>query len=130
MEIKMNRLLSRLPKSGFLSGTISKVLTIGILSASLPLFVQIEHSVAQTCNAFGCSQPGAGACNPFWLPKSGCESVYPFWMSGFTNSIFRSTCTASGDLSTTASSNLPATAATSDWWFTAGDRKLHEKPHV
>jgi hypothetical protein len=78
MEIKMNRLLSRLPKSGFLSGTISKVLTIGILSASLPLFVQIEHSVAQTCNAFGCSQPGAGACNPFGCPNPGADPCTPF----------------------------------------------------
>lgn len=78
MEIKMNRLLSRLPKSGFFSGTISKVLTIGVLSASLPLFVQIEHSVAQTCNAFGCSQPGAGACNPFGCPNPGAGPCTPF----------------------------------------------------
>lgn len=74
----MNRLLSHLPKSGFLSGTISKVLTIGILSASLPLFVQIEPSVAQTCNAFGCSQPGAGACNPFGCPNPGAAPCTPF----------------------------------------------------
>ncbi|MEG4808280.1 hypothetical protein QUA82_13415 [Microcoleus sp. F8-D3] len=74
----MNRLLSRLPKNGFLSGTISKVLTIGILSASLPLFVQIEPSVAQTCNVFGCSQPGASACNPFGCPNPGAAPCTPF----------------------------------------------------
>lgn len=73
----MNRLLSRLPKKGFLSGNISKVLTIGILSSSLPLFVQIP-SLAQACNAFGCSQPGAGACNPFGCPNPGAGPCTPF----------------------------------------------------
>ena len=73
----MNRSLSRSPKRRFLSGTIRKVLTIGILS-TVPLLVAIQPSAAQSCNAFGCSQPGAGECNPFGCPNPGAALCTPF----------------------------------------------------
>jgi len=74
----MNRSLYRSPNCGFLSVTLSKVLTIGILGATLSLLGQIQPSIAQTCNAFGCSQPGAGACNPFGCPNPGAAPCTPF----------------------------------------------------
>jgi hypothetical protein len=74
----MNRSLSRSPKRGFLSVTFSKALTIGVLSTILPLLGRAQPSVAQTCNVFGCSQPGAGACNPFGCPNPGANPCTPF----------------------------------------------------
>lgn len=35
-------------------------------------------STAQTCNPFGCSQPGAAACNPFGCPNPGASECTPF----------------------------------------------------
>lgn len=74
----MNRSLSHLPKHRFLSGTIRKVLMIAILGAALPLLAEIQPSAAQTCNVFGCSQPGASACNPFGCPNPGAAPCSPF----------------------------------------------------
>src|SRR4028118_94284 len=74
----MKRSLSRSPKREFLSVTFSKALTIGVLSLALPLLGHAQPSVAQTCNAFGCSQPGAGACNPFGCPNPGATPCTPF----------------------------------------------------
>jgi hypothetical protein len=76
--IKMNRSLGRSPKRGFLSVIFSKALTIGVLSVALPLLGHTQPSVAQTCNVFGCSQPGAGACNPFGCPNPGANPCTPF----------------------------------------------------
>ncbi len=74
----MNRSLGCSRKRGFLSVTFSKALTIGVLSAILPLLGHTQPSVAQTCNPFGCSQPGAGACNPFGCPNPGADPCTPF----------------------------------------------------
>lgn len=35
-------------------------------------------STAQSCNVFGCSQPGAAACNPFGCPSQGAGECNPF----------------------------------------------------
>jgi hypothetical protein len=35
-------------------------------------------AVAQTCNPFGCSKPGAAACNPFGCPNPGAGECTPF----------------------------------------------------
>jgi hypothetical protein len=74
----MNRSLGCSRKRGFLSVSFSKALTIGVLSVALPLLGHAQPSVAQTCNVFGCSQPGAGACNPFGCPNPGANPCTPF----------------------------------------------------
>ena len=47
------------------------MLTGGVLSISLSVVTDIKPSVAQTCNVYGCSQPGAGDCNVYGCPKPG-----------------------------------------------------------
>ncbi|NJK65896.1 MAG: hypothetical protein HC849_00165 [Oscillatoriales cyanobacterium RU_3_3] len=61
-----------------MSVSFSKALTIGVLSVALPLLGHAQPSVAQTCNVFGCSQPGADACNPFGCPNPGAAPCTPF----------------------------------------------------
>jgi len=61
--------------------TLSKmamILTVGILGTSLSFGTDIQPSAAQSCNPFGCSQPGAGSCNPFGCPNPGASPCTPF----------------------------------------------------
>jgi hypothetical protein len=57
---------------------MAMVLAAGVLSTSLAFVTDIKSSTAQTCNPFGCSQPGAGACNPFGCPNPGANPCTPF----------------------------------------------------
>ena len=76
--IKMNRSLKLDESQRFLSEKISKVLALSILSAAVPLLVEIQPSTAQTCNVYGCSQRGAGACNPYGCPNPGAGTCNPY----------------------------------------------------
>lgn len=62
---------------------VSLISTLGYIGASsLGLcvsFISIQESaLAQVCNVFGCSQPGAGECNPFGCPNPGAGECTPF----------------------------------------------------
>ena len=65
-------------RRSFLSLALRKVITISFLSTSLLLSTEAKPSVAQTCNIFGYSQPGAGSCNPFGCPQPNAGSCNPF----------------------------------------------------
>lgn len=61
--------------------TLSKaalLFAVGILGTGLSLTLDGRASQAQTCNPFGCSQPGGGACNPFGCPNPGAGPCTPF----------------------------------------------------
>ncbi|MBI4781438.1 MAG: hypothetical protein HY785_08930 [Oscillatoriophycideae cyanobacterium NC_groundwater_1537_Pr4_S-0.65um_50_18] len=53
-------------------------LAVGTLSLGLSWLVETPKATAQTCNAFGCSAPGAGSCNPFGCPNPGGGNCTPF----------------------------------------------------
>ena len=55
-----------------------KFLCISSCGIGLALLPAQPPSTAQTCNTFGCSQPGAGACNPFGCPNPGASPCTPF----------------------------------------------------
>lgn len=57
---------------------LSQVLATSILTMGLPIFAGVNSSLAQTCNPFGCSQPGAAECNPFGCPNPGAAPCTPF----------------------------------------------------
>jgi hypothetical protein len=56
----------------------AKLLIVGILSLGLNYVPTPPAAEAQVCNAFGCSQPGAGQCNPFGCPNPGAAECNPF----------------------------------------------------
>jgi len=56
----------------------TKLLCISSFGIGLAWLPVQAPSTAQTCNTFGCSQPGAGACNPFGCPKPGASECNPF----------------------------------------------------
>lgn len=57
---------------------LSQVLATSILTMGLPIFAGANSALAQTCNPFGCSQPGAAECNPFGCPNPGAPPCNPF----------------------------------------------------
>lgn len=54
------------------------MLAVGTLSTGLLISTDTKPSAAQSCNPFGCSQPGAGSCNPFGCPNPGASPCTPF----------------------------------------------------
>jgi hypothetical protein len=56
----------------------TKFLCISTFGIGLAWLPAQAPSAAQTCNTFGCSQPGAGACNPFGCPNPGASPCTPF----------------------------------------------------
>ncbi len=56
-----------------------KFLAIGTLSIGGAWLLPYQSaSIAQTCNTFGCSAPGAAPCNPFGCPAPGAGQCNPF----------------------------------------------------
>ena len=56
----------------------AQVLGLSLLNAGALILLKPEAAIAQTCNVFGCSQPGAGECNPFGCPNPGASECTPF----------------------------------------------------
>lgn len=66
------KLTSSVPK------IISVVGFVGISSLSLSFLPIQKLALAQSCNVFGCSQPGAGQCNVFGCPNPGAAACTTF----------------------------------------------------
>lgn len=56
----------------------TQIFGISFLSVGLINIVNSQPATAQSCNVFGCSQPGAGECNPFGCPNPGAGPCTPF----------------------------------------------------
>lgn len=57
---------------------LTSICAISVCSAGIAFIPALQPSLAQTCNVFGCSQPGAGECNPFGCPNPGAGACTPF----------------------------------------------------
>lgn len=56
----------------------AQMLGASLLSVGFINIADVNIASAQSCNPFGCSQPGAGACNPFGCPNPGAGPCTPF----------------------------------------------------
>lgn len=56
----------------------AQIFGLSFLGVGFTNFIAPTVSVAQTCNPFGCSAPGAGPCNPFGCPNPGASPCTPF----------------------------------------------------
>jgi hypothetical protein len=65
-----------------LANSVSKIVSVvglvGISSLGLSFLAIQKSALAQSCNVFGCSQPGAGECNVFGCPNPGAGSCEVF----------------------------------------------------
>ena len=71
---RINQIILSLTRSIRILGYIGA----GSLGVCVSLIGIQEPGLAQVCNVFGCSQPGAGACNPFGCPNPGAGECTPF----------------------------------------------------
>ena len=93
----------------------TKFLCISTFGIGLAWLPAQAPSVAQTCNPFGCSQPGAGACNPFGCPKPGAGACNPFGCPNpGASPCTPFGCPASPQNSSAPPSSTPPNAATPD----------------
>ncbi|MBD2034285.1 hypothetical protein H6F76_04420 [Leptolyngbya sp. FACHB-321] len=55
-----------------------KLLVLSALSSGIAWFPHQSAALGQTCNPFGCPNPGAGECNSFGCPNPGARACTPF----------------------------------------------------
>jgi hypothetical protein len=56
----------------------AQILGISLFGVGFIHIINPDYVAAQSCNVFGCSQPGAGECNPFGCPNPGAGACTPF----------------------------------------------------